>query len=86
MRIDDVNRTPQTLAAERSKLGSDHSRNNTVSENVDRSEISNLALGLGAGSEKRLESLRVAVEAGTYRVSATGLAAKIIEAHFKAPE
>ena len=86
MRIDDVNRPPQTQAAERSQLGSQNARNNKAAESSDRTEISNLALGLGAGGEKRLESLRLAVEAGTYRVSATELAGKIIDAHLKSPE
>ena len=86
MRIDDVNRTPQTQAMDRSQLGSQNARNNKAEESSDRSEISNLALGLGAGSEKRLESLRLAVEAGTYRVSATGLAGKIIDAHLKSSD
>ena len=83
MQIDDVNRPPQTQAAERNQLGSQNAREKKAALGADRSEISNLAQGLGGASDERLEALRSAVEAGTYRVSATGLADKLIEFHLK---
>ncbi len=83
MRIDDVSRLPQTQATERSQIGSQSTRDKKAGLRTDQSEISNLALGLGGAGDERLEALRSAVESGTYRVSSTALAGKLIDHHLK---
>jgi flagellar biosynthesis anti-sigma factor FlgM len=54
----------------------------------DRSTLSTLAHHLTTSSDlrqQRIEALRVAVESGTYEVSATDLAASLIDAHSTRP-
>lgn len=84
MRIDDVNRAPQTGATDRSQLTSSRgSADGKSTRGVDRTDLSALAQGLGGTDDKRLESLRAAVESGAYRVSSSALAGALIDFHLK---
>ncbi|MGI8743253.1 MAG: flagellar biosynthesis anti-sigma factor FlgM [Bryobacteraceae bacterium] len=89
MRIDDVNRPPQTQAAERAQQTGSHDKHqhsaNRLDDHADISELAlaNLAQGLDSADPKRLEVLRLQVESGTYQVSASELAANIVDAHVK---
>jgi anti-sigma28 factor (negative regulator of flagellin synthesis) len=90
MRIDDVNRPPQTQAPDRAQQTGSHDKNqpsaNRLEDHADISELAlaNLAQGLDGADPKRLEALRVQLVSGTYNVSASQLAANIIDAHIKA--
>ena len=87
MRIDDVNRPPQTQAPDRAQqTGSHDKQQNSANRLVDHADISalalaNLAHGVEGADPKRLEALRLQVEAGTYNVSGSELAANIVDAH-----
>jgi flagellar biosynthesis anti-sigma factor FlgM len=83
MRIDDVSRLPQTETPGSSQQVAAKDKNRAVGPGTDRSELSSLARELETPDEKRLESLRLAVESGQYRVSSTALANSIIENHLK---
>lgn len=90
MRIDDVNRTPPPQATERAQQTGSPDENQPASNLLeDHADISQLALanlkhGVEGADPKRLEALRLQVEAGSYQVSATELAARIVDAHSKA--
>ena len=81
MRLDDVNRSPQTQATEKSKDGSVSQRqvNKGQEGGSDQAEISPLAQALQPADAKRLESLRLDVQSGRYQVSAEKVASAIVE-------
>ena len=91
MRIDDVNRLPESQATERAQQAGSHDKHhqNSINRSDDHAELSALAQANAAGAQdgaepKRLEALRLAVESGQYNVSSTELAAKIIDGHIRA--
>ena len=92
MRIDDVNRLPQSQATDRAQQTGSHDKHHqdSINRSDDHAELSSLAqvnasdAPDGAADPKRLEALRLAVESGQYTVSATELAAKIIDGHVRA--
>ncbi|MDQ2944726.1 MAG: flagellar biosynthesis anti-sigma factor FlgM [Acidobacteriota bacterium] len=91
MRIDDVNRPPQSQATERAQQTGSHDKQlqNSINRSDDHAELSSLAQANATGAAdgadpKRLEALRLAVETGQYSVSSTDLAAKIIDGHVRA--
>ena len=91
MRIDDVNRPPQSQATDRAQQTGSHDKQlqNSINRSDDHAELSSLAQANAneapeGADPKRLEALRLAVETGQYSVSATELAAKIIDGHVRA--
>jgi anti-sigma28 factor (negative regulator of flagellin synthesis) len=85
MRIDDVNRTPQPAGSE--KVSGDTRVQKKEPQTPDRAEdsaeLSRLSQSANEGNDKKLESLRLQVEAGTYAVPAQDLAASILKEHLK---
>ena len=91
MRIDDVNRLPQSQATDRAQQTGSHDKHhqNAINRSDDHAELSSLAQANAADAPdgadpKRLEALRLAVESGKYSVSSAELAAKIIDGHVRA--
>jgi len=84
MRIDDLNRTPLTQAAERADEASGKQpaeKNASHAEGLDKADVSEVAQALVSTDPSRLEQLRLQVQSGEYNVSADKLAASIIDAH-----
>jgi len=91
MRIDDVNRLPQSQATERAQqAGSQDAQKLDAQKRLhDHAELSSLALANATQSAdgadpRRLEALRLEVQSGRYQVSSAELAAKIVDGHIKA--
>lgn len=86
MRIDDVNRLPQSQATERAQQAASQPTGKHTAENgiEDHAEISKLAKALEGADPKRLDALRLEIESGRYTVSASELAGRILDAHTKA--
>ena len=84
MRIDDLNRAPQSQETGKAEsIRPDRSSNGTASSkesDADAASISDLATALSP-SESRLEALRLQVERGEYNPSASAVAAKLIDEH-----
>lgn len=85
MRIDDLNRTPLTQAAEQAGQAAEKRalEKSGVGDGADQAQVSELAQLLSKGDPARLEQLRLQVESGKYEVSAEVLAKSIVEAHLK---
>jgi len=84
MRIDDLNRSNQTQATEKLDQSAQKralEQKSGATDGVDQAEVSDLARGLAAKDPQRLEQLRLAVESGTYDVSASAVANSIIKDH-----
>jgi anti-sigma28 factor (negative regulator of flagellin synthesis) len=84
MRIDDLNRTPVTQAAEKSGQTVEQrpSEKDAVSGS-DRAEVSHVAQSLAAPDPGRIEQLRLQVQSGNYEVSAQTVANALIDAHLR---
>jgi anti-sigma28 factor (negative regulator of flagellin synthesis) len=84
MRIDDLNRTPDTQGAEKTGQGA-HGRpvNQESITGSDKAEVSQLAQSLAPPDNARIEQLRLQVQSGSYDVSAHIVAGALIEAHLK---
>ncbi len=84
MRIDDLNRAPQSQETGKTEsVRPDRTANGTASpqtSEADAASISDLATALSP-SESRLEALRLQVERGEYKPSANDVAAKLIDEH-----
>ena len=83
MRIDDLNRAPQTQGAEKTdqaalKRGDEKS---STALGSDHAEVSQLAKALATTNPERLEQLRLEVQSGKYNVPADVVARAIIDAH-----
>ena len=85
MRIDDLNRTPLTQAAEQTGQAAEKRalEKSGVGDGADQARVSELAQALSKGDPARLEQLRLQVESGKYEVSTEVLAKSIVEAHLK---
>ena len=91
MRIDDLNRTPLSQGSEKTQgtektSPSGSSRLSDLSglaPTADQADVSALAQSLSRTDSSRIEQLRLAVESGTYSVSANAVAASLIQAHLK---
>ncbi len=85
MRIDDVNRAPQTPSAEKTDQAAQKRalEKNTADGTADQAEVSQLAHALGSRDAERLEQLRLDVQAGNYNVPAEAVAKAIIDDHVK---
>ena len=84
MRIDDVNRTPQTQGTEKPEQadGKRQPGKGTGVAGADQADVSQLARGL-VSDPQRIEQLRLEVESGKYKVPASAIAQAIIDAHLK---
>jgi anti-sigma28 factor (negative regulator of flagellin synthesis) len=84
MRIDDLNRAPQTQeAAKTDAVRPDAAKGHGLASgnaDSDAAAISDLAMAL-APSDARIEALRLQVERGEYKVSAKDVARGIIDEH-----
>jgi len=84
MRIDDLNRAPQSQESAKTEgVRPDRTTNGTSSPQTsdsDAASISGMAAALSP-SESRLEALRLRVERGQYNPSANDVAAKLIDEH-----
>jgi anti-sigma28 factor (negative regulator of flagellin synthesis) len=85
MRIDDLNRTPVTPAAEKQDTlaGKRVSGKDAAAGGVDEANVSEFAQTLASRDPQRLEQLRLDVQSGNYNVSAEAVAKAIIDAHLK---
>ena len=86
MRIDDLNRSPQTQSAEKTdqaatKRPSD--QDSVRASGADQAEVSQLAHNLASADPQRLEQLRLDVQSGKYDVPADIVAKAIIDEHLK---
>lgn len=83
MRIDDLNLTPPSAAAEKSQPAAPKPVDKAEGQvnGTDQAEVSNLAQALQTHDPQRIEQLRAAVQSGKYDVSAEALANAIIDAH-----
>jgi anti-sigma28 factor (negative regulator of flagellin synthesis) len=81
MRIDDLNRSAQTLATEKAtSVPSARGRESDVeSADGDNTEISSLAHALQPQDSQRLEQLRLDVQGGQYRVSGEKVAKAVLD-------
>jgi len=81
MRIDDLNRSPQTPATEKAtSVATARSRESEVeSAGGDNTEISSLAHALQPQDSQRLEQLRLDVQSGQYRVSVEKVAKAVVD-------
>jgi len=83
MRIDDLQRPPVAQGAEQTDPAAPkraEGRSGATS-GTDTVEVSELAQSLSLKDPQRLEQLRLAVQSGTYVVSASEVAQAIIDAH-----
>jgi len=87
MRIDDLNRSPQTPAAEKATSGpAARGRESKIeSADGDNTEISSLAPTLQPQDSQRLEQLRLDVQSGQYRVSGEKVAKAVLDEAIAAP-
>ena len=84
MRIDDLSRSQQADVAKRPDQSGERSKTElTPNESPDHADISHVADSLRATDPQRLEQLRLAVQKGTYKVSAEAVAKSIIDEHLK---
>ena len=86
MRIDDLNRTPQTQSAEKADQAAQKralEQKSTTTDGVDQAEVSQLARGLSPKDSQRIEQLRLEVQSGRYEVSAEAVAKALIDEHLK---
>jgi anti-sigma28 factor (negative regulator of flagellin synthesis) len=86
MRIDDLNRSPQTQSAEKTdqaapKRPSD--KDSVRASAADEAQVSRLAQTLASADPQRLEQLRLDVQSGKYDVAADVVAKAIIDEHLK---
>ncbi len=81
MRIDDLNRLPQSGGIDRNASNRKPAEPNTELP-VDRSEITSGADG-DAEHSARVEALRVAVQTGAYEVNPEEVATAIVDAHLE---
>jgi flagellar biosynthesis anti-sigma factor FlgM len=84
MRIDDLNRTPVTQGTERTDQTAAQHPGATGKDAIagsDQADVSPLARALSTTDPARIEQLRLAVQSGTYNVSAEAVASSIIDAH-----
>jgi len=81
MRIDDLNRSPQTVATEKANSGpTARSRESEVeSADGDNTKISSLAHALQPQDSQRLEQLRLEVQSGQHRVSGEKVAKAVLD-------
>ena len=86
MRIDDLNRTPQTQSTDKTEQAAQKrslEQQNTATAGTDQAEVSQLAKALTASDPQRIEQLRLEVQSGKYNVSADALAKSIVDSHLK---
>jgi len=81
MRIDDVNRSPQTQATEKANSGPANRGpgDKTEPAGVDSTELSPLAKALQPTDPQRLEKLRLDVQSGQYKVSSAKVAKAMVD-------
>ena len=81
MRIDDVNHSPQTQAAEKANSATPNRSqgDKTQQAGVDSTDISPLAKALQPTDPQRLEKLRMDVQSGQYRVSSEKVAKAMVD-------
>jgi len=81
MRIDDLNRSPQTLATEKTASGPTAGGRESEVESADgdKTEISSLAHSLQPQDSQRLEQLHLDVQSGQYRVSGEKVAKAVLD-------
>ena len=87
MRIDDASRLSQSPSVDRAQLTNQERAQGTGTKaDGDHAHISDLAKALETtgSNEKRIEALRIQVQAGQYQVSAPELAGNILDSHIKA--
>ncbi|HLJ46792.1 MAG TPA: flagellar biosynthesis anti-sigma factor FlgM [Bryobacteraceae bacterium] len=83
MRIDDLNRTPQTHEAQRTGAAGAKTKNQAASQSPvsgDETHISEMASALSHGTSK-VEALRLQIARGEYHVSSDEIAASLIDEH-----
>jgi anti-sigma28 factor (negative regulator of flagellin synthesis) len=85
MRIDDLSRIPLTQSAEKTDQAAEKRAldKGTIASGADQADVSPLAKALTPRDPRRLEQLRLDVQAGKYEVSAETVAKTIIDAHSK---
>jgi len=81
MRIDDLNRSPQTPATEKATSGPTARSRESQGGGVDgdNTEISSLAHALQPRDSQRLEQLRLDVQSGQYLVSGEKVAKAVLD-------
>ncbi len=83
MRIDDLQRPSATQGTEQTDPAAAKRASGRASTagGVDTAEVSQLAQNLAPQDPQRIDQLRLAVQSGTYKVSASEVAGAIIDAH-----
>lgn len=84
MRIDDLNRAGITQGAEKTDQAGQKralEKEGSSAAGTDQAEVSQLAQALTSHDPQRIEQLRLAVQSGTYEVSAESVAQAIIDYH-----
>ncbi|HTW66164.1 MAG TPA: flagellar biosynthesis anti-sigma factor FlgM [Bryobacteraceae bacterium] len=85
MRIDNLNRTPVTQSTEKTEQTATQERPGAAGKGPvagsDQADVSPLARVLSANDPARIDELRLAVQSGTYNVSAEAVAGAIVDAH-----
>lgn len=82
MRIDDLNRAPQSQPLQNAGETPGKKRADAVApDEGDQAQISDLARVLSSADSKRVEQLKLEVQSGRYNVSAAEVAKAIIDAH-----
>ena len=81
MRIDDVNRAPQTPVTEKTKAEPANAIRESQAQSTDgdNAEISSFAHALKPQDSQRLEQLSLDVQSGQYRVSGEKVAKAIVD-------
>jgi flagellar biosynthesis anti-sigma factor FlgM len=82
MQINDLNRLGPVVAPETAPAGNT-AKKQPSSAAADETTLSSVAQATRGADESRLEALRLAVENGTYSVSAADLASRMIDSHLK---